>query len=296
MDLIKQRQLYGWVIGILVALNLLALTVVWIQSGRDAPPPAGKDAQNPAAISTALMQRELGFSAAQEKAYEQLRAAEQDEIKRVNDELDALRLRLVDVIFDANLNHRQIDSTVAQISVLQSRLEMLRLNHFRKLVQLCDREQQDKLRPILREVYSRRGASGDRPPRLEGGQPVEPGAAQGPPRAGSERAEEHQPPPGPDDRQGPPTLEEKLDRYTRGLSLTAEQRSAVEKIFKSTKAKEDSFRDRMNPTEEQFEAEKVKLRAQEDAGVMSLLNAEQKSQFERMVKNRPPPREGGIRR
>ena len=286
MDIISQRTFYGRIIAILVILNLFALAIVWVQSRRTAPPAPSRDAQNPAAISAALLQREIGLSDQQAKAYEQLRVTEQEDIRRVNDSLDALRLRLADAIFDGNSGQAELDATMARFGALQSRLELLRLVHFRNLVRLCDREQQSRLRPILREVYSRRGAAGDQTPRDDGQGPAATEAPRARPDGGPSGARPEAPPSASDERQGPPTSAEKLDRYAERLALTADQRTSVAKILETTRKDEESFRARTDPSEDQFRAEADRLLNREDAEIMKVLHNQQKSDFEQMIRDR----------
>jgi Spy/CpxP family protein refolding chaperone len=293
MDWIKQRTFQNWVIGVLVALNLLALTIVWIQSGGPEPAPA-REPRNPGGVSVALMQRELNLTADQVAQYNRLRAEQMQAIRVCNDELDSLKLRLADMVFDPPSARREAESTAAQIGVLQSQVEILRFKHFSALAEICNGEQRERLRPILREVLGRKGpggkpAAGSGP---EGVRRVEPQPDRERRDEPARQKAETRPPRG-EERPGPPSLEEKVSRYVQRLSLTADQAAGVEEIFKTTRASEDAFRLQGHPTEEEFEREKERLRTQEDQSVLKILNATQKAEFEKMMRNRrnPPPRD-----
>jgi Spy/CpxP family protein refolding chaperone len=292
MDWIKQRTFQNWVIGLLVALNLLALTIVWIQSSGQEPAPA-REPRKPGGVSVALLQRELNLTADQVAQYNRLRAEQMEAIRVCNDELDSLKLRLADMVFDPPSGRVEAESTAARIGLLQSQLEILRFRHFSALAEICNEQQKERLRPILREVLGRKGP-GEKPAPGSGPEGVRPPEPQ-PEREGSHEAVrqrgETQPPRG-EERRGPPSLEEKVSRYVQRLSLTAEQAAGVEEIFKTTRASEEAFRSQGHPTEEEFEREKERLRTREDQSVLKILNADQKAEFEKMMRNRrnPPPR------
>ena len=306
MDWIKQRTFQNWVIGILVALNLLALTTVWIQSNRTNPPPP-KEARNGSDASVSLMQRELGLSADQAQKYEQLRTEQMGSMKEINDALDSLKLCLIDDIFDSHLNDKDVDAMAARIGVLESKLEVLRFKHFSALAQICNPEQKAKLHPILQEVIGKRGPDGKPAPGPDEQRALRPGeevqrlqaGREERLRSGHEQERKDKPasagdgkegrrPPQREDGQAPPSLEEKLDRYVQRLALSSEQSKSVERILKATKVAEESFKSRVKPTEDEFESEKQKLLAQEDQRIMQVLNQKQKNEFEQLVKNRAP--------
>jgi hypothetical protein len=306
MDLLKQRQLYGWVIGILVVLNLLSITVVWVQSeqGRPAPPRSGG---NPSAISVELMQQELGLSPEQTKQYQQLRVEQQEGLRKINNELDELKLRVVNEIFESRSDHAQIDSMVSRIGMLQSRLEMLRFAHFRSFAEICDSGQRERLRPILESVFSRRGRdvkpsgptqAGDD---LRGGgnareekrsqkndqrpemRPEQKEKKESAPQSGKV---DQRRPQRPEERPAPPSFEEKLERFVQRLSLTPDQAKSVGEFMKATRAKEEDYKVKLDPTAADFEREKQRLRDIEDKSIMQILKEKQKREFEKMVKNR----------
>jgi len=309
MDWITQRTFQNWVIGVLVALNLGLLAFVWFQSDRkDVPPPRGP--RNAPGFSVQLMQQELGLSPPQVAHYEKLRTEQMEMMKAVNDELDSLKLQLVDDMFDPPSTPGSLDSAIARVGMLQAKLEMLRFRHFSALAQVCDAGQKERLRPILKEVFGRRGPAAPSS-HSENARPVpRPGAEERrqSTRAGEvphddrgqkqfKRPRENQGPVGRQDDRGeerpaPPSLEEKLDRYTERLSLTAQQRESVEKILSATREQEESFKARVRPSRDEFEREKQRLRTQEDDSIMRLLDHGQKSEFKKMISKRgtPPPR------
>jgi Spy/CpxP family protein refolding chaperone len=277
MDLIRQNKFIGWVIAILVLLNLLSLSTIWIQSSRNNPPPA-RVPGNPQAGSLPLLQRELGLTPDQTKRFEEMRKTYQESSKPINDELDGMKLSLTDEIFKSNPDQQRIDSMASKIGAQQSKLEVLRFNHFAQLAQICDSVQKEKLYPILREVFGRKGPAEQAPARSDQEKPrqsrkVEKGARE-------ERSPQSV------ERPGPPSQEEKLNRYTQRLSLTPDQVRKVGDILMSTRSKEDAFKLKTKPSEPDFERAKQRIRDEEDRNIMQVLNPTQKREFEKMLENR----------
>ena len=288
MDLIKQNKFISWVIAILVALNLLTLSMIWLQSDNRNPAPRKEGGNSPSA-PVVMLQRELQLSADQEKQYEALWIKHQEQIKQINDMRDNLRLRMADAIFNPSPDGQMVDSIAKGIGSLETRMEMLRYENFRGLMQICNAEQKAKLQPILREAIRRKGPT-DKPENTSDRPEAKP----------RERKEEAggQPLPRQDGRPVPPSAGEKLQRYMERLSLTPEQSKMAENLFRQSRAEEEIFKFRNKRSPEAFEAEKKRINKEEDDRLLQILSPEQKSEFEKMKKNREkrrpqPPPEGG---
>jgi Spy/CpxP family protein refolding chaperone len=277
MDLIKQNKLIGWVIVLLVVLNLSTLTTVWILWDREGAVEK-KEGTDVPVKSISLMQSELGLSPEQTKTFQDLQAIYLEKSKPLNDKIEANKLRIADEIFKASPNEKEVDSLSANIGTLQSRIEVIRFEHFRDFVKVLTPEQKEKLNPILRELYARKG------PRE---QSVLPPPQQNNTGSGSQKGTENIRPVGePKDKPTPPSLDEKVDRYAQRLSLTSEQIAEARNILKSTKEKEESYKSKFNPTPEEFEQEKIKIHKEEDDTIRKILSEKQKIEFELMIKHR----------
>ncbi|MCX6136585.1 MAG: periplasmic heavy metal sensor [Ignavibacteriales bacterium] len=276
MDLIKQNKFISWVIAILVALNLLTVTMIWMQSGKRNPAPP-KDADNSSATSAAMLQHELQLTADQANRYESLWKKHQEEIKQINDLKDNLKLRMAGAIFDSGPDKQMVDSIAMGIGSLEARMEMLRYENFRGLMQICNSDQKAILRPILLEVLRRRGPAG------------KPESSPGPPAAKpierKEKAEGPRPP-REDGRPAPPTVEEKVRRYAEKLSLSPDQIKKVEVLLRSSRTTEEAFKSQNKSGPEAFEKEKKRINREEDERLLQILNPEQKQEFDKMKRNR----------
>jgi Spy/CpxP family protein refolding chaperone len=285
MDLIRQNKFIGWIITILVVLNLLSLTMVWMQRERAIAPPQKESGSAPPG-SVQLLQHEIGLSDEQVNKFQIMRSDHMEKTKIVNDELDRLKLQLVEEIFAPVIADNRVDSITARIGVLQTQVERMRYDHFKSLVQICTPEQKEKLQPILREVFGKKGpnekpASGRSERRMND----RAGTTAGIEERRASRTEEGRPP-RQEERNGPPSREEKLNRYARRLSLTADQLKKLDDILTSTRAQEEAFKLKFKPTPSEFDHEKERIRSTEDEAVKRILNPDQKKGFEEMVKNR----------
>lgn len=277
MDLIKQNKISGWVIAIFVVLNLLSLTMIWMQKDRMVALSPKETGGSPPS-SMQLMQREIGLSDEQVSKFQQIRSDHMEKTKRTNDELDYLKLSLVDELFNSQSDQKRIDSIAAKIAVLQSQLEIMRFEHFGALVQICNPEQKEKLHPILREVFSKKGPN----KKTEIKSPEQKKRNKSEIKIGTEENR----PPRSENRNAPPSKEQKLDRYAERLNLTSDQIKTVDNILTSTRSKEEAFKSNFKPSPSEFELEKEKIRKEEDGDIMRILNPDQKKEFENMMKNR----------
>jgi Spy/CpxP family protein refolding chaperone len=277
MDLIRQNKFIGWVIAMLVALNLLTLTIIWFQMDKKNQPPVNAD-KKPTPGSVRLMQNEIGLSDDQANQFEQMRSDHMKKTKELNDALDDLKLRVVDELFNPHSGQSRVDSIAAKIGTLQSQLEIMRFEHFRALVQICNTEQKEKLYPVLREVFSKKGPNDKA--EIKSSEQRKRDKAEIKIGAIENRL------PGSEDRNAPPSKEQKLDRYAERLALTSDQIKKVDEILASTRTKEEAFKLKFRPSPSEFELEKENIRKEEDGDIMRILNPDQKKEFEKMMKNR----------
>ncbi len=270
MDLIRQNKLIGWIIGILVGLNILTLTLIWIQSRGKTSDHSARE-ESPPASSAGLLRSEIGFTEEQVRQYGEMRKDFQEKTRGLNDELTDLKLQIADSLFVPTLDEQRVDSMASRIGTLQSRIEILRFEHFRELVKICSADQKEKLRPVLREVFGRKPPQ-EKPTDELRQSPMSGEGEQRPVRSG--------------DRPGPPRIQDKLERYAQQLSLTKEQFNKVEIILRDVRKEEEAFKSRVRPTEDEFEREKEMLRKKEDRQIMEILDTAQRREFDNLIRNR----------
>ena len=209
----------------------------------------------------------------------------------------ALKLYMADEIFNPGTDEKIADSLAKILGLYESRLEFMRYKHFRALVNICNNEQREKLRPIIKELYSKKGQKDKPAPTGEPGRMREPEKYKeknrdrepkerlaNPPKVEDER--QRQNPPTQENRPAPPNSEEKLNRYTEKLSLTPVQIMKVKEILSVSRKKGEALRSKRDPDPSEIEREKEKIRNEEDGNILQILNPEQKTVFEKMIGNR----------
>lgn len=151
MDWITQNKPIKWLIGILLVVNILTITIIWILVTREIQPPPFDRGGNPSGGAD-LLQKELNLTDEQKKQFEDAR-------KENFAKSDVLFQQLIDVEdnYFVELQKEKADTVLvndllSKISSIQIALEKLRFKHFRYLLSLCTTEQKEKFKPILRNL------------------------------------------------------------------------------------------------------------------------------------------------
>ena len=155
MDWTFKNNFAKWVIVILLIVNIITVSIIWIQTTRTNrfPPPSMQGDKNGPA---GLMQHELGLSDEQVKQYNQIRKENLDEAKAITDKIADTKIQFAKELFKQNPDTVVISSLANQIGKAQSQLEVLRFYQFRRLIAICKPEQKEKLKPIIEEVLGSR--------------------------------------------------------------------------------------------------------------------------------------------
>ncbi|MBI3125582.1 MAG: periplasmic heavy metal sensor [Ignavibacteriales bacterium] len=184
MDWITQNKLIKWLIGILLVVNILTITIIWILISRDRPPMFDRNAKPQAGID--LLQKELGLTEVQKKQFEDARKenfAQSDDLFK---ELNEVKTKYFGELQNEKTDTVLVNSLLRRISAIQIELEKLRYDHFRYLLSVCTKEQKEKFKPLLKEILV------GKPPReIDKGNP-------GPELHGKDGIREMPPPPPPD--------------------------------------------------------------------------------------------------
>lgn len=153
MDWITQNKYAKWLLIVLLLVNIITITIIWVIISRDKPMPPFNTAGKPPAIKD-LMQKELNLTNEQSQKFEKLR---QDNFLKVDALFKSVAEKqklLSDELSSTKSNDAKVDSIINDIMVLQGKLEKERFNHFKELISICTSDQQKKLMPILKQFYS----------------------------------------------------------------------------------------------------------------------------------------------
>ena len=81
MDLIKQNKFIGWVIAILIVLNIVSLSIIWIQSkNNNNYPQKDQSVSQPGPVK--LIQKEIGMSDEQANKFTEMRKELQEKQRK----------------------------------------------------------------------------------------------------------------------------------------------------------------------------------------------------------------------
>ncbi len=257
MDWLKQNMMKNWLIVMLLGLNVVTLSIIWVHMARTEQPTRGEEGARSHG-SLDLMRRVLDLDEMQAKRVDSVLTDQREESKEYNDRLAARKRDLAEELFTKLPDTLRASAAAAEIGALQSKVEMIRFRHFQELLTLCTPAQREKLKPIVLEVFGRKPPAEDRPRGPSGERPA------------------------------PPSMEEKLARYTQRLNLTAEQAAKVRAVFEKSRNETEELRARVRPDRGEIDAARDGIRKKEDERVRAILTEIQKREFDDMISKRRP--------
>jgi Spy/CpxP family protein refolding chaperone len=282
MDLVNQNKLKNLLIIILLVLNLLTVSIIWMQTAkRNEALPIEKDKRSSESVN--LMKQALDLDEEQTKQLEKIRTDPLDQSKKYNDRLNELKKQLAEELFKDKPDTMLANTKAKEIGELQSKVEMIRFSHFKELIAICTSEQKEKLKPIVVELFSRKPPKDKPKERIPNKDKKN---DKYPPEKDMRETERETPKDLRDDKPAPPSIEEKLGKYSERLKLSDEQEQKVRDVLLVSKEKGEQLRSRANPDPNEIEMEKEKIRKEEDESIIKILNEDQKKEFDKMILNR----------
>lgn len=193
MDWITQSKYIKLLIGILLAVNIITISIIWILIFDKKKPPAFDPGKKPPGV-VEMIKKEIGLSDAQAKQFERLRKENFDLTNTTFKKMDGLKKLLSEEFANETKDTALIHSLTNKMGILISELERQRIKHFSDLLSFCTKEQKEKLKPILKNMI------GGKPPQENQAPGIPP--KDGPmPMPGSDRG---MPPPPPEGNQPKP--------------------------------------------------------------------------------------------
>jgi Spy/CpxP family protein refolding chaperone len=185
MNVFSKQRLIGWVIVLLVLLNMISLGTLWFFQIRK---PSSSQELGPDPVRH-FLEQELDLTAEQAQEFEALRREHLELSKAINDEANNLKRALMNEVFAASPDAAKGAQLAEQIGEKRTELEQLRFQHFLALKSLCQPEQVELLQALIHEIVrppappeSERPSDPRRPPGQ--GQPPAGSSPQGPPGQG----------------------------------------------------------------------------------------------------------------
>jgi len=153
MEWLAKNNFTKWLIGVLLAVNILTSSIIWIyvvKESHQRPFAPDDQRQNPAG----LIQKQLNLSAEQTKQFDKMRKENFEKTNILFDQIFTVKKQLSNALFNEKIDTVYVNSLISKQCSLQTELEKLRFNHFKEFISVCTPEQKQKLRPILSELIS----------------------------------------------------------------------------------------------------------------------------------------------
>jgi Spy/CpxP family protein refolding chaperone len=282
MDWIHQNKLKNWLIIGLLTLNVLTISIIWMQTTKTKEPQRKEQGTRPSE-SVTLMRKALDLTEEQTNQLIKIQTSHLEQLRKNNDRLNENKLQLAEELFKNYPDTSLANVKANEIGELQSKVEMLRFKHFHELLAICTPEQKEKLKPIVIEVIGRKPPKdepGENKPLRDGHEEKHPGDKN------LNETIENKSHILSDEKPAPPSVEEKLRKYSEQLNLSAEQVQKIRSILLNTKQKGEQLRTSIHLDPNQIVALKDRIRKEEDEGIMRILNEGQNKEFKTMISKR----------
>ena len=282
MDLINQNKFKNWLIIVLLAINFLTVSIIWMQiANRNEPLPVPKD--NRSSESVNLMKKVLDLDEGQTKQFEKMHKDQLDKSKMYNDRLTDLKKQMAEELFKESPDTTLANLKAKEIGDLQFKVESIKFNSFKELLAICTPEQKEKLKPVLIELFGRKPPKEDIKEEKRSNDRRD---EKSPHDKNIIETQSDKPPLSDGERHNPPSIDEKLAKYSQRLNLTKEQEQKIRTVLLLTMQKGDELRSKLNPDRNEIESAKEKIRKDEDDSIIKILNEDQKKEFVKMLSNR----------
>ena len=165
MEHTTKNKLLTWLVLLLLVANAASITMFWLDKQRQ--PATQQQRGTPAEflIST------LKLDTRQQAQLEILRAAHKDAAVILRQQLRVAKEAMFALVKqDNNINDIVQLRAAKSVSVVTEKLDLLALNHFKKIRAICNEEQQKKFDTIIGQVTEMISNAGEAPPR-EGNNP-----------------------------------------------------------------------------------------------------------------------------
>jgi Spy/CpxP family protein refolding chaperone len=165
MDIFTRHKFSLGVMGILVILNLLSLSMIWVK--QCARPPLPPLPRHTGTDNVQLfLEKELRLSKDQAAEVADIRTQHQDHINQLLFDIRELKDQATSEMFAPTPDKNKIDNLIARIGAKQTGVEKLHFELYLKLIDICDADQKMKLQSLFKEILHMKPSPGeDRPPR-----------------------------------------------------------------------------------------------------------------------------------
>lgn len=164
MDIFKQKRFLGFMVGLLVVLNVALLTLLWLGRPANRPGlPGGRKMQTDRPPMEQMLRQELGFDDQQIRTYLDLREKHQQQFVKLNGQMQQVKKQMFDQVFEENPDSTLSTELLEKSVQLQQQIDRITYAHLLALKNLCKADQQGQLKKLVAEVFKMNGPQPGRP-------------------------------------------------------------------------------------------------------------------------------------
>ena len=156
----SQLKIWKWSVVLLVLLNIILLTSIWLKKDKSQGPPNGAKAAD-------FLIEQLQFSSQQLEAFTQLKEAHKHSIDSIRESGKETHKLFFDNLKNETPDSGKVNALARSISDSQMQIELTTFHHFEQVRRLCNEQQKIKFDKIIQEVLRKMAA----PPNREGPPP-----------------------------------------------------------------------------------------------------------------------------
>ena len=160
MGSLKKNNRLGWVVLLLIVMNIVSLSALWI--GYTKGPGKGRG-DGPGGK---FLEERLGMTTAQTRQLRDIREGHFPKMRSLTEDFQQKRKRLHSTLRTGN-NNSQLDELAAEVGKAQAKIEREIYDHFSQIRAICTEEQKEIFDKIMIDVLQRgdrRGGPGNGPP------------------------------------------------------------------------------------------------------------------------------------
>jgi Spy/CpxP family protein refolding chaperone len=177
MEPVSKNKVLTWLVILLVIANAVTITIFWLNRKEQRPP------SNPAPVQFLI--NELKLDKTQQEKLMELVREHRSQVELIRKNIKAAKDSLFGLIKNDQATDSMKQLAADAASKLTSQIDVLTVNHFQKVRNICTPEQQKKFDDIILEVTSMMGPRPPQRPGNPGPPPNERPGGDGPPPPGS---------------------------------------------------------------------------------------------------------------
>jgi Spy/CpxP family protein refolding chaperone len=168
MDIFARKRFIGFLIALLVTLNLVLLGMLWIHYLRPPRPGRPPSPERRKAEIAHFLVAELNLTPKQEGSLRALQKQFFARVDAIHREVNDLRRRIIDESFNDPPDTARVEALANKIGPKEAQKEQLLFEHFQEIKKICGPEQKKKFKSLVQEL-SMAGPPEPPPPPSPGG-------------------------------------------------------------------------------------------------------------------------------